>query len=85
MQILILHTMIGLQTKFEANRTNNGQNIAFSAFWTASPPGPSYWANLAYLFFLSSFVRRVTYQKIRPIGLHLAEKTAIGFIARDPK
>ena len=51
MQILILHTMIGLQTKFEANRTNNGQNIAFSAFWTASPPGPSYWANLAYLFF----------------------------------
>ena len=26
--------------------------------------------------FVSSFVRRVTYPKISPIGLHLAEKTA---------
>ena len=32
------------------------------------------------LHFVSSFVRRVTYPKISPIGLHLAEKNRFEFV-----
>ena len=52
MQIPTLHARIGLKTKFEANWTKKGQNMAFSAFGPAGRPGPTQQAILSDLFIL---------------------------------